>query len=152
MAAQNNPVVSSLQNTVTEEFIGTTLQSDILRNLVNETLNEERRKQNAERALLFANNFDDINLDYVRNLLYKKTDNYLPIRNTRKFSLVPSFLFDLLISVLVDQKKYWLKLINLKFFFCSPFTIKLIPIHAFNLIIFFYAVALKCLMCYIFCS
>ena len=58
---------------MTEDFIGNTLQSDILRNLVNETLAEERRKQNAENALLFADNADDLDLEYVRNLLYKKS-------------------------------------------------------------------------------
>ena len=72
---------------MTEDFLGNTLQSDILRNLVNETLAEERRKQNAENALLFADNADDLDLEYVRNLLYKKS-SYLPIQTTDTISLV----------------------------------------------------------------
>lgn len=141
MAASSNPIISSMQNTVTEEFIGTTLKSDILRTLVNETLNEERRKQNAERALLFANDADDINLEYVRNLLYKKSDNYLPNRTTRKFSLVPSFLLLLWLidneCVLVETKLTNSSSSSFIFVQCSPEKIL-------SILLLFLDVAIKC--------
>ena len=61
---QNN--VTSMQNEIAEELIGSTLQSDILRNLVNDVFEEERRK--ADRL---KNAKPDYDLENVYLLLYR---------------------------------------------------------------------------------
>lgn len=57
--AQNQNNVSSTQNELAEELIGTTLQSDILTKLVNETLEEERRKKAQEKSKSILNGNDN---------------------------------------------------------------------------------------------
>ncbi len=67
--AANNNNVTSTQNEIAEELIGTTLQSDILRNLVNEIMEEEQRK--SEKSKISLPEYD---LDNVLNLLYNRMD------------------------------------------------------------------------------
>jgi hypothetical protein len=74
-ATKNN--VTSAQNEIAEELIGTTLQSDILRNLVNEIVEEERRKLEKSKSSL-----PEYDLENVLTLLYSRKDG------GRSYSLV----------------------------------------------------------------
>ena len=57
--------MTSTQNYVTENFISTTLQSDILRKLVNETLEEERKSED----------IDQFDLKIVHNIIYNNSED-----------------------------------------------------------------------------